>query len=155
MNAICWPSGEMRTPLTQPTVLWSTLPTGYSSRIIPSFQRATASCAPSGLQSAACTSCSSSRAAPPIGGTRASVPRRLEPLAGHLLDAAPHQRGEAGALALDLGREARQVVAHDRGHGLDGRAAVERRRPGGQLVQHAAEREDVGALVGGLAAHLL
>ena len=73
-NATRSPSGDTRTWLTQPAVSNSTLPIGYSTRHLPSTRRMTARLAPSGPQSAHCTSSRISRGAPPRSGAWASVP---------------------------------------------------------------------------------
>ena len=72
-------AGRPRTPLIQPAVSYSTLPTGNSSRRRPPLSRATARLPPSGAQSAVSMSSRISRGAPPPSGTRASVPRLAHP----------------------------------------------------------------------------
>jgi len=52
-------------------------------------------------------------------------------------------------------RQRRRILGEDRVHGFDGAVAAERPRPGKHLVEHHAEREDVRAVIGGGAAHLL
>ena len=82
------------------------------------------------------------------------VARRLEALRGILLEAAAGdslERRRDGA-----GRQLRRIVLEHRVHRLDrGGAARTRGVPDEHLVEHGAEREDVAAMVGGLAAHLL
>ena len=67
------------------------------------------------------------------------------------MDDALQRRGD-GAVRGD---EIRRILLEDRGHRVGGRVAFERSLPREHLVEHGAEREDVGALVRGLAAHLL
>ncbi len=50
---------------------------------------------------------------------------------------------------------ARRILLENRGHPLDRRLAAEGGTAREHLVEHRAEREDVGAVVGGFAAHLL
>ncbi len=72
-----------------------------------------------------------------------------------LFEAAPHQLLERRRQwALERG-EGRRVVAQDRGDHVGAGVAAERPLAGEHLEQHRAEREDVGALVGRLAAQLL
>ncbi len=57
---------------------------------------------------------------------------------------------------LDASRtELGRLLLQDRRHGLGGGLALERSAPGEHLVEHHAEREDVGAVVGDSAAGLL
>ena len=51
--------------------------------------------------------------------------------------------------------ERRRIADEDRGHDRDRRRAGERAAPRQHLVEHDAEREDVGAMVRGVAVHLL
>ena len=73
-NATSSPSVDTR-GLTggRPSVSYSTVPTGYSSRYRPATVRTTASDSPSGPQSAPLTFSRISRGAPPLNETRASV----------------------------------------------------------------------------------
>ena len=57
--------------------------------------------------------------------------------------------------AAGVARPAPAVLAQDRGHGLRRGVAAEGAAAAQHLVQHAAEAEDVGAVVDGVAAHLL
>ena len=68
------PSGETRTWLSQPAVSKSVVPTGYSTRHFPEALRMTARLAPSGPQSAHCTSSRISRGAPPSSAAWATIP---------------------------------------------------------------------------------
>src|SRR5271166_793243 len=74
MKATVFPSGETRTSLTQPLVLYRTLPGGYSILTPSVVARAIARDSPSGDQSAHSTLSATSRGDPPVNGTRASVP---------------------------------------------------------------------------------
>ena len=47
-----------------------------------------------------------------------------------------------------------RIVLEDRGHPLDRRVAAEGGTAREHLVEHCAEREDVGAVIGGFATHL-
>ena len=75
MNATRWPSGETRGWLIQPPDSHSSVPIGYSSRLLPPSVRTTASSVPSGDQSAHSTPSARSRGVPPASATSASVPR--------------------------------------------------------------------------------
>jgi len=59
--------------------------------------------------------------------------------------------GSLRGVAIECGR----ILAQDRGHRLGRRGPRERAPARRHLIQHAPEREDVGALVRGLAGHLL
>jgi len=83
------------------------------------------------------------------------IARRLEALPGELLDATPDDGRERRRRAPDLGRQLGQVVAHDRGHGVGGEPRLKGGCPVSISYKHAAEREEVGAMVDRLAAHLL
>jgi hypothetical protein len=65
-----------------------------------------------------------------------------------------HQAGLHDRVEPWLADRGRVVVQH-RGESVGDRVAGERAPPAQHLVQHGAEREEIGARVGGLAAHLL
>ena len=81
------------------------------------------------------------------------VPRRLEALLGSLLEAAPHHPLEPGR-NVRL-RQLRWVLLEDRRHQLGRGLARKRPPPREHLVEHRAEGEDVGPMVGGLSPDLL
>ena len=86
------------------------------------------------------------------------VAGRLEALVGALLEAVPEHALEPGAgpsRAAARGETVEGVLLEDRRHRLGRRLPLEGALPGRHLEQHRAEREDVGALVHDLAAHLL
>ena len=83
------------------------------------------------------------------------VARRVEALFGILLQAVPHDPLEPRLDALVRRREVRRFLAQDRRHRLRRRVAVERADAREHLVQDRSEREDVRALVRGLALDLL
>ena len=64
------------------------------------------------------------------------------------------RRSSAGTLSFEL-LDRRGLLVEDLVHRLDARLGGERLPPRGRLVEDAAEREDVGAVVDGLALHLL
>ena len=66
-----------------------------------------------------------------------------------------HDPVERGRQRVVLVAGRRRVFLQDRVHRLDRRIGVERAAAGEHLVEHDAEREDVGAVIDGLAAHLL
>ena len=83
------------------------------------------------------------------------VARRLETLLGPLLEAVPDDPRERRRQPLDRRGEIGGLLAQDRRHRLRARLAREGPSARQHLVEHRPEREDVGARVGGLAAHLL
>ena len=83
------------------------------------------------------------------------VARRLEALLGPLLEAVPDDPRERRRQPRDRRGEIGGLLAQDRRHRLRARLAREGPASRQHLVEHRAEREDVGARVGGLAAHLL
>ena len=66
--------GEIRTLESHPAPRCNTFPTGYSSRLAPSWARTSARPSPSCDQSADITFRSTKRGVPPFMGTRSSVP---------------------------------------------------------------------------------
>ena len=87
-------------------------------------------------------------AASMLAGVREALVRVL---GERLLDDLDERRRRAGR---DLGERRRLLLHHLEQHAVH-RLGVERLAAGQQLVEHAAEREHVGARVGLLAAHLL
>ena len=83
------------------------------------------------------------------------VARRLEALLRVLLEAVQDDPVERGRQRLALLGGRRGVLLEDRVHRLDGRVALGTRGARQHLVEHDAEREDVGAVIDGLPAHLL
>ena len=80
---------------------------------------------------------------------------RLHPLVGALGEAAPDQAPQLGRdLVVDLLHRDRLLV-EDLVHRLDAGLGREGLPPGGRLVEDAAEREDVGAVVDRSPRHLL
>ena len=92
-------------------------------------------------------------------GQRLNVERdvacRLEALLRVLLEAVQDDPVERGRQRLAPLGGRRGVLLEDRVHRLDGRVALERAASRQHLVEHDAEREDVGAVIDGLPAHLL
>jgi hypothetical protein len=82
------------------------------------------------------------------------VARRLEAFVAVLGQAVGHQVGEVRGYVGER-RQRRRVVLQDGGEGEHRALALERSLAGDHLVQHAAEREDVGGRPHRLAAHLL
>ena len=81
--------------------------------------------------------------------------RGVESLLGILLEAVADDALEAGRDVLVGDGEIRRIFLQDRRHRVGGRVAVEGALAREHLVEDRAEGEDVGARVGGLAAHLL
>jgi hypothetical protein len=82
---------------------------------------------------------------------RLDLPRRRVPAHGVLFQAAPHHALQGGR---DVGQR-RRLVLLDGGQRFRHGVCRERAAPGQHLVQHAAEREEVGPRVGGVASRLL
>ena len=83
------------------------------------------------------------------------VPRLLEPLVRRLLQAVPHRALETRRHRAAARGELRRIVVQDGVHRLDRRFAVEGAVAGEHLVEHRAQREEVGAGIGREAPHLL
>ena len=80
------------------------------------------------------------------------VTRRLKTVRGILLEAVRHDFAQP---AWDAMRQFRRLGPQDRLHRVHGGLALERRCAAQHLVEHHAEAEDVAAMVGVGAAHLL
>ena len=81
--------------------------------------------------------------------------RGLEPLLRRLLDAPPDDAVEGRRNAPARRRQVGRLLVEDGGHRVRGRVLLERFLAGEQLVEDRPEREDVRAVVDGVAAHLL
>ena len=81
--------------------------------------------------------------------------RRLEALAGVLLEAAPDDPLDVRGDRRGHLQQVLWLLLQDRVHGLDRRCSLKRPASAEHLVQGRAEREHVRALVGGKAQHLL
>src|SRR4029077_14944319 len=81
--------------------------------------------------------------------------RRLEPLARLLLEAATHDSIEIGRQVRPYARKWPGLLPQDGVADVHVRLARERPLSGSELVEHDAEREQVGARIHGLAADLL
>ena len=83
------------------------------------------------------------------------VARGLESILFVLLETPPHDGGGHRRQAGVERERIRGLRMHDGVHRLERRLALKRALAGEHLVQHRAEREDVGAVIDRLAAHLL
>ncbi len=83
------------------------------------------------------------------------VARGLEAFWWILLETMADDPVEGGWKRMSVARQLRRLFAQDRGHRLRAGFSLERAAPREHLVEDGAECEDVRAVVGGLAAHLL
>ena len=86
---------------------------------------------------------------------KGQIARRLKTLIALFFQAVlDHARQRRGDRRIG-GAQLRRVVLEDGTQRLDGGLALERALAADHFVQHGAEAEDVAAMIGGLAAHLL
>ena len=83
------------------------------------------------------------------------IARRLKALVGALLETVADDLDELGRQGAAALAKMRRLLVEDRHHRLDRRGALEGAATRQHLVEDGAEGEDVGAVVGRLAAHLL
>ena len=99
------------------------------------------------------------RRRPRLGGGafegEGEVARGLEAVLGGLLEAAAHDAEKPRRELGSVGQGLRRILAQDRAQGIGGARALERPLAGEHLEEHGAEGEEVRAVIGGEAPHLL